>query len=68
MTCGFSRTTLAPVFGATPAAESGTVLMAMAGPSQAIDRTAPFGKGVLAREVMIVSDQPEKATLLKTLG
>ncbi|CAG7991881.1 unnamed protein product [Penicillium nalgiovense] len=58
----------APVFGATPAAESGTVLMAMAGPSQAIDRTAPFGKGVLAREVMIVSDQPEKATLLKTLG
>ncbi|KAJ5257868.1 hypothetical protein N7524_009424 [Penicillium chrysogenum] len=58
----------APVFGATPAAESGTVLMAMGGPSHAIDRLAPFGKGVLAREVMIVSDQPEKATLLKTLG
>ncbi|KAJ6180535.1 hypothetical protein N7519_010996 [Penicillium mononematosum] len=58
----------APVFGATPAAESGTVLMAMGGPSKAIDRIVPFGKGVLAREVMIVSDQPEKATLLKTLG
>jgi 3-hydroxyisobutyrate dehydrogenase-like beta-hydroxyacid dehydrogenase len=64
----FSCPTLAPVFGATPAAESGTVLMAMGGPSQAIDRIAPFGKGVLAREVMIVSDQPEKATMLKTLG
>ncbi|KAJ5498137.1 hypothetical protein N7453_007188 [Penicillium expansum] len=58
----------APVFGATPAAESGTVLMAMAGPSPAIDKLAPFGKGVIARDVMIVSDQPEKATLLKTLG
>lgn len=44
------------------------MLMAMGGPSHAIDRLAPFGKGVLAREVMIVSDQPEKATLLKTLG
>ncbi|KAK4862480.1 hypothetical protein LT330_002613 [Penicillium expansum] len=58
----------APVFGATPAAESGTVLMAMAGPSHAIDKLAPFGKGVIARDVMIVSGQPEKATLLKTLG
>lgn len=68
MICGFLCTTLAPVFGATPAAESGTVLMAMAGPSHAIDKLAPFGKGVIARDVMIVSGQPEKATLLKTLG
>ncbi|CAI7663199.1 unnamed protein product [Penicillium glandicola] len=58
----------APVFGATPVAESGTLLMAMGGPSQAIDKVVPFVKDVLAREVMIVSDQPEKATLLKTLG
>ena len=42
--------------------------MAIGGPSLAIDKIVPFGKGVLAREVMIVSDQPEKATLLKTLG
>jgi 3-hydroxyisobutyrate dehydrogenase-like beta-hydroxyacid dehydrogenase len=58
----------APVFGATPAAESGTVLMGMAGPSAAIEIVSPFGKGVLAREVMVVSEQPEKASLLKTLG
>ncbi|KAJ5964372.1 uncharacterized protein N7479_004248 [Penicillium vulpinum] len=58
----------APVFGATPVAESGKLLMAMAGPSEALDKIAPFGKGVLAREVMIVSDEPEKATLMKTLG
>ncbi|KAJ5333549.1 uncharacterized protein N7506_007332 [Penicillium brevicompactum] len=58
----------APVFGATPAAQSGSVLMAMSGPSDAVARVAPFGKGVIARDVMIVSDQPEKATLLKTLG
>ena len=58
----------APVFGATPAAESGSVLMAMSGPSNAIEVVAPFGKGVIARDVMVVSDQPEQASLLKTLG
>ncbi|CAG8026558.1 unnamed protein product [Penicillium olsonii] len=58
----------APVFGATPAAQSGSVLMAQAGPSDAIATIAPFGKGVIARDVMIVSDQPEKASMLKTLG
>jgi 3-hydroxyisobutyrate dehydrogenase-like beta-hydroxyacid dehydrogenase len=58
----------APVFGATPAAESGSVLMAMAGHNSAIEIVAPFGKGVIARDVMVVSDQPEQASLLKTLG
>ncbi|KAJ5308965.1 hypothetical protein PENANT_c020G03108 [Penicillium antarcticum] len=58
----------APVFGATPAAQAGQVLMAMAGPSSAIEIALPFGKDVIAREVMVVSDQPEKATLLKALG
>ncbi|KAJ6044833.1 uncharacterized protein N7446_003027 [Penicillium canescens] len=58
----------APVFGATPAAQKGQVLMAMSGPSKAIELASPFGKGVIAREVMIVSDEPEKATLLKALG
>ena len=56
------------MFGATPAAQSGSVLMAMSGPSDAVAIVAPFGKGVIARDVMVVSDQPEKATLLKTLG
>jgi hypothetical protein len=42
--------------------------MAMAGPSKAIEVVLPFGKGVIAREVMILSEQPEKATLLKALG
>jgi hypothetical protein len=64
----FSHATLAPVFGATPAAESGSVLMAMAGPGKAVEIVAPFGKGVIARDVMVVSDQPEQASLLKTLG
>lgn len=59
---------IAPVFGATPAAESGQLLMAMGGQSKAIDAVLRFGKGVIAREVMVVSNQPEKASLLKTLG
>ncbi|KAJ5142859.1 uncharacterized protein N7515_001646 [Penicillium bovifimosum] len=58
----------APVFGATPAAESGTVLMGMAGPKAAIEIVSPFVKGVLASQVMVVSEQPQKASLLKTLG
>ncbi|KAJ5788283.1 hypothetical protein N7457_003273 [Penicillium paradoxum] len=57
----------APVFGATPAAESGTLLIAMGGAPAAIDVALPLVKGVLAREVMIVP-APEKASLLKTLG
>ena len=56
------------MFGATPAAQKGQVLMAMSGPSKAIELASPFGKGVIAREVLIVSDEPEKATLLKALG
>jgi 3-hydroxyisobutyrate dehydrogenase-like beta-hydroxyacid dehydrogenase len=64
----FLISTSAPVFGATPAAESGSILMAMGGPSTAIEIVAPFGKGVIARDLMIVSDQPEQASLLKTLG
>lgn len=64
----YSQITTAPVFGATPAAQKGQVLMAMSGPSKAIELALPFGKGVIAREVMIISDEPEKATLLKALG
>lgn len=42
--------------------------MAMGGPRDAVATVAPFGKGVIARDVMVVSDQPEKASMLKTLG
>ncbi|KAI1359034.1 hypothetical protein F5Y08DRAFT_320585 [Xylaria arbuscula] len=57
-----------PVFGATPVAEQGKLLVAFAGPENVYDTIAPFLKGVIAREVLQVGKEPEKATLLKTTG
>ncbi|KAF1996858.1 NAD(P)-binding protein [Amniculicola lignicola CBS 123094] len=56
----------APVFGATPLAESGQLLMAIAGPPAAIQTISPFLKGVIARTVIEVGPDPSQALLLKT--
>lgn len=59
----------APVFGPPPSAISGELLMAVAGSNRrALEMLAQAFKGVIAREVMVVSDLQEKALLLKTLG
>ncbi|GAW24999.1 hypothetical protein ANO14919_145970 [Xylariales sp. No.14919] len=58
----------APVFGATPVAEQGKLLVAFAGPEKVYETIAPFLKGVIAREVLLVGEEPEKAMLLKTTG
>ncbi|KAF2800921.1 hypothetical protein K505DRAFT_263006 [Melanomma pulvis-pyrius CBS 109.77] len=55
-----------PVFGATPLAIAGQLLIAVAGPPEAIKAVSPFLKGVLARNVLEVGDDPSKALLLKT--
>ncbi|KAI1755990.1 NAD binding domain of 6-phosphogluconate dehydrogenase-domain-containing protein [Xylaria castorea] len=57
-----------PVFGATPVAEQGKLLAVFAGPEDVYEMIAPVLKGVLAREVLLVGKEPEKATLLKTTG
>ncbi|KAK5627075.1 hypothetical protein RRF57_002790 [Xylaria bambusicola] len=57
-----------PVFGATPVAEQGKLLVAFAGPESVYETIAPFLKGVVAREVLQVGKEPEKAMLLKTTG
>jgi 3-hydroxyisobutyrate dehydrogenase-like beta-hydroxyacid dehydrogenase len=56
----------APVFGSTPVAQAGQLLIAVAGPSSAIATITPFLQGVLARAVINVGSDPEKALLLKT--
>ncbi|KAI1480882.1 NAD(P)-binding protein [Daldinia eschscholtzii] len=58
----------APVFGATPVAEAGQLLVAFGGSTAVYEKISPFLKGVIAREVLLVSEEPEKATLLKTTG
>jgi len=55
-----------PVFGATPVAVSGQLLIAIAGPACAIDRVAPLLTGVVARSVIRVGPEPGQALLLKT--
>jgi 3-hydroxyisobutyrate dehydrogenase-like beta-hydroxyacid dehydrogenase len=56
----------APVFGATPLAQAGQLLIAVAGPAHAISTVTPFLKGVIARTVIAVGSDPSKALLLKT--
>lgn len=58
----------APVFGATPVAEEGRLLVAFAGSAAAFERVSPFLKGVIACEVLRAGEAPEKAMLLKTTG
>jgi len=55
-----------PVFGATAVAQAGQLLIAVAGPPEAIKTVSPFLKGVIARGVIEVGSEPEKALLLKT--
>ena len=63
-----ARFAAAPVFGATPAAEAGQLLIAFAGAEETYAVVSPLLKGVIAREVLFVGKDPEKAVLLKTTG
>jgi 3-hydroxyisobutyrate dehydrogenase-like beta-hydroxyacid dehydrogenase len=56
----------APVFGSTPVAQASQLLIAVAGPADAISTITPFLQGVLARAVITVGTEPPKALLLKT--
>lgn len=56
------------MFGATPTAEAGQLLIAFAGADETYAVVAPLLKGVIAREVLVVGREPEKAVLLKTTG
>lgn len=56
----------APVFGSTPVAQDGQLLIAIAGPASVIQEVEPYLQGVIARAVIYVGDEPEKALLLKT--
>lgn len=57
-----------PVFGAPPVAQAGRLLVAVAGPEAAVDRIVPYLRGVIARGVIRVGEDPAKALLLKTIG
>ncbi|CAI6241581.1 unnamed protein product [Periconia digitata] len=56
----------APVFGATPTAREGKLLMAIGGPPSAIPTILPYLTGVLARGTIPVGPDPSQALLLKS--
>ncbi|KAH6615030.1 6-phosphogluconate dehydrogenase-like protein NAD-binding protein [Boeremia exigua] len=56
----------APVFGSTPVAQAGQLLVAVAGPDDAIAAIEPLLTGVIARGVLRVGTDPAQALLLKT--
>lgn len=56
----------APVFGSTPVAQAGQLLVAVAGHEGAIAAIDPLLKGVIARGVIRVGEDPAQALLLKT--
>ncbi|BCR87544.1 NAD(P)-dependent oxidoreductase [Aspergillus chevalieri] len=58
----------APVFGSSPMAEDGKILIVLAGDLSGIKKLASYLKGVIARETITVSDKSEKAALLKIMG
>lgn len=56
----------APVFGPPPAARAAQIIIAVAGPPNAVATISPFLKGVIARDVIHAGDDPSKALLLKS--
>ncbi|KAF3047881.1 hypothetical protein E8E11_008476 [Didymella keratinophila] len=56
----------APVFGSTPVAQAGQLLVAVAGRASAVSVIEPYLEGVIARGVIRVGEDPAQALLLKT--
>jgi 3-hydroxyisobutyrate dehydrogenase-like beta-hydroxyacid dehydrogenase len=56
----------APVFGPPTTARAAQLLVAVAGPLQAINIITPYLQGVIARGVIHVGNDPSKALLLKS--
>ena len=58
-----------PVFGAPAMADSGQLICVLAGPSSAVEKIKPYGKGVMGRANVDFGGQPPaKASLLKVIG
>ena len=56
----------APVFGSTPVAQAGQLLVAVAGRASAVSVIELYLEGVIARGIIRVGEDPAQALLLKT--
>lgn len=59
---------LAPIFGSAPMAAERKILVVAAGAPSTIARVSPYIKGVIARDMLHVAPEAEKASLLKLIG
>ncbi|CAI7637160.1 unnamed protein product [Penicillium glandicola] len=57
-----------PIFGSAPMATERKILMVAAGARCTIHKISPYIKGVIARDILEVAEEPEKASLLKIIG
>lgn len=57
-----------PVFGAPPMAQSGNLVIVLAGDSSALQVVRPFCKSVMGKAVVEVGNEVSKATALKVTG
>ncbi|TDZ35066.1 Glyoxylate/succinic semialdehyde reductase 1 [Colletotrichum spinosum] len=58
----------APVFGASPVAQAGRLIFAMAGPRTTVERLEPLIQGVMGRKVINMGEDVAKAPMLKVTG
>ncbi|KAF9871125.1 6-phosphogluconate dehydrogenase family protein [Colletotrichum karsti] len=58
----------APVFGASPVAQAGRLVFAMAGPQAALQRLEPLVVDVMGRKVINMGSDVTKAPMLKVTG
>ena len=56
----------APVLGASPVAEAGTLLWIAAGPNKAIQKIKPYVVGVMGRGMIEMGEAIERAGAMKT--
>lgn len=59
---------LAPILGSAPMAAERKILVVAAGARSTITRVSPYIKGVIARDMLHVASEAEKASLLKLIG
>lgn len=57
-----------PVFGASPMAEAGKLIFAMAGPASALEKVKPLIQDVMGRSIIELGEDVTKSSLLKITG
>ena len=58
----------APMFGGPAIAVPGKLVVAIGGPSSAVETVKPYFQDVIARKVIVCKEEPQSASMLKIAG